>query len=188
MSGYGTAVAESRNDVFSRLFAETAAALRRYVRRLVRSRDTAEEIVQEAFLRTYEHAQAGKPPAALLYSIAHNLAMDHHRGARRAQAHTSGEVRLSGAVSEGEAVASLDSWLLAEERSSLLKNAIQRLSPQCRAAFALKVFHGCSYRDIAVQLHISEKTVEVHISRGIRETYRYMRRRYQLEEAAADHA
>jgi RNA polymerase sigma-70 factor, ECF subfamily len=181
-------VADSRNDLFSRLFADSAAALRRYVRRLVRSHDTADEIVQEAFLRTYEHAQSDRAPAPLLYSIAHNLAMDHHRGARRAEAHTSGEARLAGAGRDGEAAPSLDTWLLAEERSALLKNAIQRLSPQCRAAFVLKVFHGCAYRDIAQQLHISEKTVEAHISRGIRETYRYLRRRYQLEEASADHA
>ena len=41
----------TRHDVFSRLFAESRPALKRYVRRLVWSRETAEEIVQEAFLR-----------------------------------------------------------------------------------------------------------------------------------------
>jgi RNA polymerase sigma-19 factor, ECF subfamily len=182
---YGTPVADSRSQVFARLFAESGAALRRYVRRLVQSADSAEEIVQEAFLRTYEHARSDRPPGALLYSIAHNLAMDHHRHARRVKACAWEEEGSSGAAhGEGE---SLEAWLLQEERSSLLKNAVERLAPQCRAAFALRVFHGCSYRDIAGELGISEKTVEAHVSRGIRETYRYLRRRYQLEEATAVH-
>jgi DNA-directed RNA polymerase specialized sigma24 family protein len=41
---------ESPNTLFVRLFVESRQALQRYVRRLVRSRDTADEIVQEAFL------------------------------------------------------------------------------------------------------------------------------------------
>lgn len=184
--GYGTAVADSRSEAFARLFQESGAALRRYVRRLVQSRESADEIVQEAFLRTYEHAQFGRPPGALLYSIAHNLAMDHHRHARRAQAYTCEEVAAPGPAAGGESE-SLEAWLLEEERSSLLKVAVEQLAPQCRAAFALRVFHGCSYRDIAGKLSISEKTVEAHVSRGIRETYRYLRRRYQLKEATADH-
>jgi RNA polymerase sigma-70 factor, ECF subfamily len=183
---YGTAVADSRSEAFGRLFLESGAALRRYVRRLVQSRESADEIVQEAFLRTYEHAQSGRPPGALLYSIAHNLAMDHHRYARRAQAYTWEEVGAPRPVAGG-AGESLEAWLLEEERSSLLKAAVEQLAPQCRAAFALRVFHGCSYRDIAGKLSISEKTVEAHVSRGIRETYRYLRRRYQLKEVAADH-
>lgn len=179
-------MADSRSEVFARLFAESGAALRRYVRRLVQSRDSADEIVQEAFLRTYEHARSDRPPGALLYSIAHNLAMDHHRHARRARVDPWEEVGAptAAAVAEGE---SLETWLLQEERSSLLKHAVEQLAPQCRAAFALRVFHGCSYRDIAGKLGISEKTVEAHVSRGIRETYGYLRRRYQLKEATADH-
>ena len=180
-------MADSRSEAFARLFAESGAALRRYVRRLVQSRESADEIVQEAFLRTYEHARSDRPPGALLYSIAHNLAMDHYRHARRAQVHTWERVGSSSAAEAGEAE-SLETWLLAQERSSLLKDAVGELAPQCRTAFVLRVFHGCSYREIAGKLSISEKTVEAHVSRGIRETYRYLRRRYQLKEAAADHA
>lgn len=178
-------MADSRTEVFARLFAESGAALRRYVRRLVQSQESADEIVQEAFLRTYEHARSDRAPGALLYSIAHNLAMDHHRHARRAQAYT----WEAGSPSEPAAgdCESLEAWLLGEERSSLLKDAVEQLAPQCRAAFALRVFHGCSYRDIAAKLGISEKTVEAHVSRGIRETYRNLRRRYQLREVTADH-
>jgi RNA polymerase sigma-70 factor, ECF subfamily len=177
---------DSRNALFSRLFFNSGGALRRYVRRLVRSRDTADEIVQEAFLRTYEHADDNKPPGPLLYSIARNLAMDHYRHTRRAQTQALRDTGASNVVVEGEG-GSLESWLLAEEQSSLLKDAVERLPPQCRAAFTLKVFQCCSYKEIAGKLGLSERTVEAHISRGMRETYRYLRERYQLKDVSSDH-
>ena len=158
-------------------------ALKRYVRHLVRSRDTADEIVQEAFLRAYEHADEERSAKPLLYAIARNLAMDHHRHERSAQTGALRDIGASTVLPEGESE-SLESWLLAEEQSSLLKDAVEKLSPQCRTAFALKVFHGHSYREIAEKLGIAEKTVEVHISRGMRETFRYLRQRYQLKDTS----
>jgi RNA polymerase sigma-70 factor, ECF subfamily len=177
----------SRNDRFSRLFRDSSGALKRYVQRLVRSRDTADEIVQEAFLRTYEHADDDKPPTPLLYSIAHNLAMDHHRQERRAQTETPGEIGSASVLVTERESTSLECWLLAEEQSSLLKRAVERLPPQCRAAFTLRVFHCCSYQEIAEKLGISQKTVEGHISRGMRETYRYLRQRYELKDVSTHH-
>jgi RNA polymerase sigma factor (sigma-70 family) len=175
-----------RHHRFSLLFVETGAALKRYVRRLVRSREMADDIVQETFLRAYEHADGDRPPAALLYSIARNLAIDHYRRERRTQAETILSASPAPFVS-GVGGDSLESWLLAEERSALLKDAIERLPPQCRAAFALRVFHCCSYKEIAEKLAISEKTVESHISRGARDTYRYLHRRYQLKDGESHH-
>ena len=61
------------------LFAESREALSRYVRRLTRSRDTADEIVQEAYLRTCEHAESLRTPRAFLFRTARNLATDDRR-------------------------------------------------------------------------------------------------------------
>jgi RNA polymerase sigma-70 factor (ECF subfamily) len=173
---------ESRADFFSRLFAESQAGLRRYVRRLVRSRDTADEIVQEAFLRTYEHGDSEKAPKAFLYSIARNLATDSRRRERVAKTDAMADVDQMNVALQLE---SLDAGLLAEERSRILKDAVERLSPQCRTVFALKVFHACSYKEISEKLGISTKTVENHIAHAARETYRYLRGRY--EEVKSHH-
>lgn len=167
---------DSRHDIFSRLFLESRTTLRHYVRRFVRSRETADEIVQESFLRAYEHARPNRSPMALLYSIARNLATDHHRHERVARTETVGDFDASPVIPEGE---SLEARMLAEEEARLLKDATEQLPPQCRMAFALRVFHGHSYKEIAEKLGISDKTVENHVSRGIRDTHRYLRQRYQ---------
>ena len=73
---------------------------------------------------------------------------------------------------------SLETELLRDERNRLIQEAIDRLPPQCRAAFTLRVFHECSYKEVAERLGISAKTVEKHIARGLHETHRYINRRY----------
>ena len=169
-------MSDSRAALFSRLFSESHRALRQYVRRLVSSRETAEDIVQEAFLRTYEYAERAETPRAFLFSTARHLAADFHRHNRVAQTDYLGDLDVSNVVSPGE---SLEGEALANERSRLLKEAVERLTPQCRAAFTLKVFHACSYKDIAHRLGLSPKTVENHIARALRETHEHLRRRYK---------
>jgi RNA polymerase sigma-70 factor (ECF subfamily) len=169
---------DSRATLVSRLFFESGGALRRYVRRLVRSPEAAEDILQEAFLRTYEHADRVEKPRAFLFSLARNLASDARRHHRTQKTDSWGDLDASNVVAPGESV---EGGLLLEERSRLLREAVERLSPQCRAAFTLRVFHACSYKEIAQRLGLSPKTVENHIARGLRETHDYLRRRYQVK-------
>src|SRR5579862_8910238 len=122
-------MSDSRHDAWRRLFSESHRALRRYVRRLVGSREAAEDIVQEAFLRTYEHGDQVKTPRAVLFSAARNLAVDARRHARIAKTDLWGDLDGLGVVQTGETP---EGDALAEERSRLLKQAVQRLAPQCR--------------------------------------------------------
>jgi RNA polymerase sigma-70 factor (ECF subfamily) len=166
---------ESRNQLFTRLFSESRAVLQHYIRRLVGSGEVAEEIVQEAFLRTYEQGDSVETPRAFLFSTAHNLASNTNRHRRIAEADSLGNLDDSGVLTQCE---SLEADVLRDERTRLIKEAIDRLPPQCRAAFTLRIFHGCSYKEVADRLGISAKTVEKHIARGLRETHIYLKRRY----------
>jgi len=165
---------DSPGALFSRFFSESQHALRRYVRRLVHSRETADEIVQEAFLRTYEHTARLETPRAFLFSVARNLASDARRQHRARKTFSVGDLDISNVVSPGESV---EGGMICEEQARLLKEAVERLSPQCRAAFTLRVFYAYSYKKIAKRLGLSPKTVEKHIARGVRETHQYVRRR-----------
>jgi RNA polymerase sigma-70 factor, ECF subfamily len=159
---------ESRTETFTKLFTESRQALHRYIRRFVRSSETAKEIVQEAFLRTYRERESVITLRAFLFSTARNLAVNEIRHQRTVE-------RALWSDAEQE---SLESGFLRDERNRLIQQAIDRLPPQCRAAFTLRVFHEYSYKEVASRLGISVKTVEKHISRGMRETNRYLQIQY----------
>jgi RNA polymerase sigma-70 factor (ECF subfamily) len=167
---------EPRTDLFTKLFTESRQALHRYIRRFVRSNETAKEIVQEAFLRTYRQRESVKTFRAFLFSTARNLAANEYRHRRTREADVMGDLHDSRVKIECE---SLESQFLRDERTRLIQEAIDRLPPQCRAAFTLRVFHECSYKEVADRLGISAKTVEKHIARGLRETHGYLKRRYR---------
>lgn len=159
----------------ARLFSDSREALSRYVRRLVRSSSAAEEIVQETFLRAYQHREEAdlKPP--YLFSIARNLASKARRHDRIVDAFSNQDTH--GAQLHGTCVSPEDA-ALADERLRLLNEAIQSLPPQCRSAFTLRMFHDCSYKEIAEHLGISVRTVEKHIARGATDIHAALARRH----------
>ena len=166
---------ESSTEIFTKLFAESRQALHRYIRRFVGSSETAKEIVQEAFLRTYRRRDTVTTLRAFLFSTARNLAANEYRHRRITERCAMADFGDSRVKTERE---SLETELLRDERNRLIQEAIDRLPPQCRAAFALRVFHECSYKEVAERLGISAKTVEKHIARGLHETHSYLNRRY----------
>jgi RNA polymerase sigma-70 factor (family 1) len=166
---------EYRTEIFTKLFAESRHALQRYIRRFVGSSETAKEIVQEAFLRTYRQRESVTTLRAFLFSTARNLAANEYRHRRTVERGALGDFGDSRLQAERE---SLEAELLRDERHRLIQEAIDRLPPQCRAAFTLRVFHECSYKEVADRLGISAKTVEKHIARGLHETHSYLTRRY----------
>ena len=166
---------DSRSDTFTKLFAESREALHRYIRRFVGSSESAKEIAQEAFLRTYRQGESVKTFRAFLFSTARNLAANEYRHRRTVERMMSGAfdgLRVNTQCESAEAA------LLRDERQRLVQEAIDRLPAQCRAAFTLRVFHEYSYKEVADRLGISPKTVEKHIARGLRETHSYLKRRY----------
>jgi len=171
-------VTDLDSDAVATLFLRDRSALHRYVRRLLGHREGSEDIVQEAFLRTCRHSQEVVEPRAFMFTTARNLVADSRRRTRVANTDTLGDFDGSNVVGSSE---SPEDQLLANERRRLLEKAVARLTPQCRAAFTLRVFGGRSYKEIAQQLGISPKTVENHIARGLRETHQYLRQRYQLK-------
>jgi len=166
---------DSRTEIFTKLFAESRQALHRYIRRFVGSSETAKEIVQEAFLRTYRQRESVTTLRAFLFSTARNLAANEYRHRRIVERDGFRDFGDSWVKTERE---SLEAELLRDERNRLMLEAIDRLPPQCRAAFTLRVFHQCSYKEVAERLGISAKTVEKHIARGLHDTHSYIKRRY----------
>src|ERR1700692_5134273 len=95
---------ESRTEIFTKLFAESRQALQRSIQRFVGSSETAKEIVQEAFLRTYRQRESVTTLRAFLFSTARNLAANEYRHRRIMERGTLKDVGDSWVKTESEAL------------------------------------------------------------------------------------
>lgn len=170
---------DSRDQGIARLFVDSRQALSRYVRRLVGSQSAADEIVQEAFLRVYNQPQAREPLRPYLFSVARNLASNSRRHDRIAHAFSAKDA----ASQLTEAGESPEDSVLSDERMRLLNESIRKLPPQCRTVFALRMFQDRSYKEIALQLGISARTVEKHVAAAVGAIHADLAKRFQDQEA-----
>ena len=153
---------------FDALFARWAGPLLRYLERIVHDAATAEELVQDAFLRVHsarDRYVAEAKFSTWLYRIASNLAFNELRRPHRRHGHDSADdddapVRLRSEEPRPDAV--VDARILSEEVDEQLK----RLPERQRMALWLCAVEGLSYADIAVALQTTEKSVKSLVHRA----------------------
>jgi RNA polymerase sigma-70 factor (ECF subfamily) len=122
--------------------------------------DSAEDLVQEAYLRIapYEAAGAVRYPQALLLRVASNLALNHLRRAAR-----------GGLAARIEEVAESEEHALAadQDEAVLLRQIVSALPPSLRDVFVLSRFAGMTNQDVAAALGLSVKAVEGRMTRAL---------------------
>ncbi len=162
-------LAFSRGDTsaFDALFLRWAGPLLRYLDRMVRDRATAEELVQEVFIRVYGARDRYRPDARFstwLYRIATNLALNELRRPRRRDPHTSldadGAPLLPSEEPGAEAVVD------ARRAGAAVLHELEALPERQRAALCLAAVEGLSYSEIAEALDTSEKAVKALVHRA----------------------
>ncbi|MDQ2841080.1 MAG: RNA polymerase sigma factor [Acidobacteriota bacterium] len=149
------------------LYDQEQVSLRRYVLYLGVDRATAEETVQESFLRLHQHLLAGGDRTNLrawLYRVTHNLARNAQSSARSSR--TGALEDLMPAAQPATPAASAEEELLDLEQKELLRQAFSRLSPAQRNCLVLRS-QGLKYREIAEALDLSTSTVAENVQRGL---------------------
>src|SRR4051794_26438806 len=68
-----------RHESIEELFAALESALLSYAMRLLREREPAEDVVQEAFMKLHEQFEEVREPRRWLYRTVHNLALNQLR-------------------------------------------------------------------------------------------------------------
>ena len=96
-----------------------------------------------------------------MYSIAHNVFIDHIRKQKRIEY---SEDLTKWDAQEDENV---DDNILLNEKKQMLENAIKQLSQEQREALVLSRYQELKYREIADILNVSEGTIKVRIFRAI---------------------
>jgi len=157
--------------IFRQLFEAHAEALRRYARRIVRCRDTAEDLVQEVFLRLWharDRVQTGPRIRAYLYLATRSRALSYlkrEQGEERAR-----RAALPRGIVSDEPALPPESERNAEadDLTRAIERVLAAMPPRQREVAALRLRHQMSTAEIARRLAVSPRTVEVHIARATR--------------------
>lgn len=162
-------LAFSAGDVhaFDRLFERWSAPLLRYLERLLRDAASAEELVQEVFLRVHRARDRYRPDARFstwLYRIGTNLALNELRRPRLRAVHESADdperPELAGAVPDPDEVVD------ARRRGLAVERELRALPERQRAALLLSAVEGLSYAEVAGALEVSEQAVKALVHRA----------------------
>jgi RNA polymerase sigma-70 factor (ECF subfamily) len=150
---------------FDELLRRYRTPLAKYFCRMVRDEALAEDLAQEAFLRVYKARHRYRPDARFttwLYRIATNLALNAIRDSRGRQRRDG-----NGSNEDGESAfefvdpgASVEQQLIETDRGRMIREAIESLPENQRAAVILHKYQDVDYRQIAGILKVSESAVK----------------------------
>lgn len=151
-------------EAFAEIVDRYKDSLTNYLTHLVRSRERAEDVAQDAFVRLYRHAAQYKEQERLgpyLFRIATNLVVTE---ARRQKRWSLLLPRLHASTKQSAPPA--DAPVLADEIQRQVTEALERLPVKYRAPLVLFEIEEWSYEAIANALEIRSGTVKSRISRA----------------------
>ncbi|CAI8741263.1 MULTISPECIES: RNA polymerase sigma factor [unclassified Pseudomonas] len=147
---------------FNHVFLAQRVSLLRTLERMVNNHSTAEDLLQETYLRVTralsERAIDHLEP--FVFQTARNLALDHLR-ARRIQSRTMLEdVPLEVVQNVAAPLSSAEDAAHAEQMLERLNISLNQLTARQQQIFILSRLHGHSYLEIAEKLSVSLSTVQ----------------------------
>jgi RNA polymerase sigma factor (sigma-70 family) len=173
-------MANDRHEWFLNQVFRHGAALHRYLRRFTSGSEDIEDLVQETYVRMYaiEDRDAVASPRALLFRIAHNLAVER---ARRQISRATDTVADFAPLDVDTLEAPPDEQIDSRRRFESFCAAVDRLPPLCRRVFVLRKVYKLSHTEIAEVLGVSHSTIEKHVAKGLLRCRDYLREHGMLE-------
>ena len=133
-----------------------------FAKRLVGSREEAEDIVQESYAKLWTHARDFDPRKSKFttwfYRVVFNRCLDHKRKKR--------PLALPEGFDAPDDAPSAHHALEASERAAKVREALERIPARQKAAIVLCYFEGVSNREAAEILGLSVKALESLLGRG----------------------
>lgn len=157
---------------FDRLFEKHVAAVVRFARQFVKSQARAEELAQDVFLQVYRNRSGYRPTAKFttwLFRITTNACLSEVRRPEhklRVDAASPSDDAPGAASTFDTPDQSMEDSLLSREAVGRIRNALEELPPQQRAALLLARVEGMSYEEVAQSITCSVSAVKSLIHRA----------------------
>jgi RNA polymerase sigma-70 factor (ECF subfamily) len=173
---------EGRDLAFRELVRRYERPVFSLVYRMVRDRETAEDLSQDAFIKVLNHIDRYSPEfkfSSWIFKIANNVAIDHLRRRRLDTISMDGSPHASSAseieASTFDVAADQENALdeiASRELGTAIEAAIGELRPEYRSCIMLRHVEGRSYEEIASTLDLPLGTVKTYIHRARHELRR----------------
>ena len=152
-------------DKFGLLYERYKKKLFAYFYRLTCVAASSEDLVQNVFQRMLIYRKQFRNEGKFtswMYSIAHNVLLDHLR--KQSRIEYSDDLEKWDVQEEND----LEEKILQNEQYKILENAINQLSHEQRETLILSRFHELKYKEIAEIFNVSEGTIKVRIFRAMK--------------------
>ena len=161
------------------VFRAHAPAVLGLATRVLGSETTAEDVLQDVFVRLWEQPDAYDPERGRLRSYL--LTMTHSRAVERQRAEDS-QRRRAGAAQREAVTTTADAdpghELMVRSTGTAVRRVLAELPSEQREPIEMAYFGGLSYREVAVALEEPEGTIRYRIRAGMQK----MRAALQAEE------
>jgi RNA polymerase sigma-70 factor (ECF subfamily) len=150
--------------------------LKAYLRGAFPAMRDVDDVVQESYFRIWK-ARMEQPitsAKAFLFQVARRLALDFTRREKISPIDRVSDLSNLAVIDNEPGVVEIVSR---KEKVKLLADAIETLPGRCREIFMLRRLKCIPQREVAAQLGLSERTVEVQVLRGLRRCEDYLRDR-----------
>lgn len=167
-----TAVARARDgdhDAFRLLVERHGRSIHRLAFRMTGRIEDAEDVVQETFVRAFRQLarfESRSNFGTWLYRIGFNCAIDYMRSRSRREPTEPDETLER--LAPGVTGPSMDDLVYAGEIGRRVESALAELSPQERAAFLMRHYHGCSIDEICEALGLRTNAAKHSIFRAVK--------------------
>jgi RNA polymerase sigma-70 factor (ECF subfamily) len=144
-------------EAFAELVLNYQPRLQRILQHLVGERDSADDLVQDVFLRVYRARKTYVPGAKFstwIFRIANNIASNAVRDRSRRR-----EYQMVDFSGSQQAIPAMD-------QLAVVRQALNSLSERQRMALLLSKFEGLSYQEIADTMGMTTKAVRSLLSRS----------------------
>ena len=166
-------LASGHDAALNDLMARHARPVFQFLCRMLGNEDDANDLAQETFVRVYQHRAGFKPGARFttwLYTIAANLARNHHRWLTR---HPNVSLDADSA-NTGQSIGDVlpasdpapDSAAVATERAAAVRAAVARLPPDMREVIILCEWQDLSSAQAAAILDTTPKAIDNRLYRA----------------------
>ncbi|AUP80957.1 RNA polymerase sigma factor [Flavivirga eckloniae] len=151
-----------KKKIFSVLFDRHYKRLFNYSFKVVGQKDVAEELVQETFIKLWEHIESisndKRSIESYLIKVLKNKIIDNYRKSQTKEKHINLYKLNTEFITDID-----DKW----ELQKTIDTIYASLQPKTSEIFKLSRFKGLTYQEIASLKNISVKTVESHISKAL---------------------